>query len=85
MVPRGAIIWNGSRHLVFVPAPRAGETALRYEPRTVETGLVTDDGFVEIVSGLAAGDAVVVAGADLLKSELALRDLRGGNEVAKQP
>jgi len=85
VVPRGAIIWNGSRHLVFVPAPRAGETALRYEPRTVETGLVTDDGFVEIVSGLAAGDAVVVAGADLLKSELALRDLRGGNEVAKQP
>lgn len=85
VVPRGAVVWSGNRHLVFVPAPRPDNTSLRYEPRPVETGLVTDDGFVEIVSGLTAGDQVVVSGADLLKSELALRQLREGDTVARQP
>lgn len=85
VVPRGAVVWSGSRHLVFVPTPREGDTTLRYAPRPVETGLVTEDGFVEIVAGLAAGDHVVIAGADLLKSELALRELRDGDEVARQP
>ena len=46
---------------------------------------MTDDGFVEIVTGLDTGDTVVVSGADLLKSELLLRELRGEAEVARQP
>ena len=59
--------------------------SLQYEPRPIQTGIVTDDGFVEIVTGLDTGDTVVVSGADLLKSELLLRELRGEAEVARQP
>ncbi len=86
VIPRSAVIWNGKQHVAFVPVANAQpDGSLQYEPRPIQTGIVTDDGFVEIVTGLDTGDTVVVSGADLLKSELLLRELRGEAEVARQP
>lgn len=45
----------------------------RFEPKAVETGLVAD-GWTEILSGVAAGEDVVVSGQFLLDSESALRE-----------
>ncbi len=66
VVPEKAIVWDGKRHLVFVP--RAD--GVSFEPRTVGLG-VTHDGFTEVLEGLQTGEAVVVEGSHTLKSEMA--------------
>jgi cobalt-zinc-cadmium efflux system membrane fusion protein len=73
-VPPGAVQRDGGASVVFVEVgPR------RYERRVVRTGARTDTS-VEIVSGLDAGERVVVEGAFLLKSELAKGELGEGHE-----
>ena len=67
VVPEGAIIDAGARKLAFVDL---GEG--RYEPREVTLGARADAGFV-VLSGLAAGEKVVVAANFLIDSESSLR------------
>jgi RND family efflux transporter MFP subunit len=67
VVPEGAIIDAGARKLAFVDL---GEG--RYEPREVTLGARADAGFV-VLSGLAAGEKVVVAANFLIDSESSLK------------
>jgi RND family efflux transporter MFP subunit len=67
VVPSGALLRAGQRSFVFV-----AEGGGRFTPRTVTPGFETSD-FVEIRSGLAAGEEVVSQGAYLIASESRLR------------
>lgn len=71
-LPSQAILDDDGGHLVFVRTP-AG-----YEPRRVELG-DSDNGRREVLSGLSAGDAVVVAGHYQLKSKLYETAVKGGH------
>ncbi|MBW2270726.1 MAG: efflux RND transporter periplasmic adaptor subunit [Deltaproteobacteria bacterium] len=64
-----AVIHSGTRSVVIVAL---GEG--RFEPRDVELGLDTGDGWVEILSGVDAGDEVVVSSQFLIDSESNLRE-----------
>jgi RND family efflux transporter MFP subunit len=63
-VPTAAIQREGEQRLVFV---QVGGNV--FEGRRIEPG-VRDAGFTEIRSGLRSGDAVVIAGSHVLKSEI---------------
>lgn len=69
-VPRDAVVNTGVRQHVFVA------TADRFEPRTVTLGLQLTDR-VEVRSGLAVGERIVVSGVFLLDSESRLRATGG--------
>ena len=62
-VPRQAVMDTGLRKIVFVSI--ADST---FEPREIQTGMETDDGF-EVKSGLSEGERIVVSGNFLLDSE----------------
>jgi cobalt-zinc-cadmium efflux system membrane fusion protein len=78
-VPEAAVVRRGGESLVFVPAgtPPSGGGA-RFEARPVTTGR-SEPGWVEILTGLEAGERVVTEGAFFLESELAREDLGGGH------
>jgi Cu(I)/Ag(I) efflux system membrane fusion protein len=63
VVPASAVLYAGQRRFVFVDA---GEGRLR--PRAVETGL-RDGERLEVLSGLEAGEQIVVSGNYLIASE----------------
>ncbi len=63
IVPRDAVMDTGLRKLVFVEKEEG-----RFEPRLIQTGWETDDGF-EVKSGLKEGERIVVSGNFLLDSE----------------
>ena len=67
-VPAAAVMRHEGKAFVFVPD---GEE--RYRRVNVETG-AESGGFVEVKSGLEAGQQVVARGAFTLKSELLLED-----------
>jgi membrane fusion protein, copper/silver efflux system len=67
VVPRSALLLTGKRTVVWI---RTGEN--QFEPRDVRPGM-SDDQRIEILSGLAVGDSVVVHGGFLLDSESALQ------------
>jgi Cu(I)/Ag(I) efflux system membrane fusion protein len=67
IVPDSAVIDSGPRRVVFVE-----ESAGSFVPREVKTG-VRGDGQVQILSGLNAGERVVVQGNFLIDSESRLR------------
>jgi len=69
IAPRSAVIDTGERQVAFVSL---GEG--RFEPRDVQMGVATEDGFVEILDGLAPGEMVVVSGQFLLDSEARIRE-----------
>lgn len=69
LVPRAAVIDTGARQVAFVSL---GEG--KFEPRSVETGLTTDDGKIEVLSGLKPGEMVVSSGQFLLDSEANMRE-----------
>lgn len=71
LVPREAVIDTGDSQLAFVA--QAGAVG-RFEPRKVKMGLSADDGMVQIIEGLAPGEAVVTSGQFLLDSESRLRE-----------
>ena len=80
VVPDGAVVRRGGETLVFVPAPEPGgeHAGARFEARPVTVGR-HEGGWVEILSGIEAGQEVVTAGAFFLESELAREELGGGH------
>ncbi|NOZ61031.1 MAG: efflux RND transporter periplasmic adaptor subunit [Calditrichaeota bacterium] len=64
VVPSEAVIRTGERDLVFIEREKG-----KFEPREVKLGLESEDGFVEIASGLFEGENVVTSGQFLLDSE----------------
>ena len=64
-----ALIRSGRRNLVFVAL---GEG--RFEPRVVEVGIQTGDGWIEINEGLAEGEVIVSSGQFLIDSESNLQE-----------
>ena len=69
-IPTEAIIHSGERNIVFVAQKEIG----KYAPRQVVTGLSGDGHITEIISGLKAGETVVVSGQFLLDSESQLQE-----------
>ena len=74
VVPQAAIQTIDGRPAVFVAEAEPG----RFKPRTVTLGAEAD-GLVEIASGVAAGERVVVAGSFVLKSEMLKASAEGGD------
>ena len=63
VVPRDAVMDTGIRKIVFVQKNEGN-----FEPREIQTGWETDDGY-EVKSGLKEGERIVVSGNFLLDSE----------------
>jgi len=72
-IPPSAVIETGKREVVYVEAGPG-----HYEQRVVELGARTDD-WVQIKSGIAAGDKVVTEGAFLIDAEAQLMGTSGGH------
>jgi cobalt-zinc-cadmium efflux system membrane fusion protein len=78
-VPEAAVVRRGGESLVFVPAgPPPSDGGARFEARPGTPGR-SEPGWVEILTGLEAGERVVTEGAFFLESELAREDLGGGH------
>lgn len=63
IVPRSGVMDTGMRKIVFVQKDEN-----TFEPREIQTGMETDDGY-EVKSGLKEGTRIVVSGNFLLDSE----------------
>ncbi len=72
MVPASAVLDSGLARTVFVDRGDG-----YFEPRRVQTGERTDDK-VEIVSGLSAGERIVVSGTFMVDSESQLKAAMAG-------
>ncbi len=68
-IPAEAVLFTGIRERVFLALGDG-----RFEPREIRTGLQDENGNIEIVSGLAAGDRVVTSAQFMLDSESKLRE-----------
>ena len=68
-IPGDAVLRSGQGAVVFV-AKGDG----KFDPRPVTTGVADDDGYVQIRSGLAAGEQVVTSAQFMLDSESKLRE-----------
>jgi cobalt-zinc-cadmium efflux system membrane fusion protein len=73
VIPASAAQRDGEQTIVFVALGNR-----RFERRPVALGRKTSE-FVEVLSGLAAGDEVVVQGAFLLKSEASKEQMGAGH------
>jgi RND family efflux transporter MFP subunit len=69
LVPREAVIDTGERQIAFV-ALAGGH----FEPRKVKLGAAGEDGFVQVLEGLAPGESVVTSGQFLLDAESRVRE-----------
>ena len=68
-VPAEAVLNSGSKKTLFVAL---GEG--KFEPRVVKTGVQGDDGMLEIVEGVEAGEVVVISAQFMFDSESRLRE-----------
>ncbi|HUU51891.1 MAG TPA: efflux RND transporter periplasmic adaptor subunit [Candidatus Heimdallarchaeota archaeon] len=68
-IPTEAVIHSGKRKIVFVTKGNG-----KFEPREVKIGAESEDGFVEIISGLFIDEKIVVSGQFLLDSESQTRE-----------
>jgi Cu(I)/Ag(I) efflux system membrane fusion protein/cobalt-zinc-cadmium efflux system membrane fusion protein len=87
LVPSEAVIRSGIRNVVFVSK---GEG--RFEPREIRLGMEGEEGTVQVLSGLAANELVVVSAQFLLDSESSLKEAlkkfqsaSGGSESKPPP
>jgi hypothetical protein len=90
LVPREAVIDTGERQIVFLAQPDG-----HFEPRKVTVGVWGDDGNVQLLSGIAPGERVVISGQFLLDAESRMREaiqkhldkqlLAGGSKPAEPP
>ena len=83
--PKNAVIRSGRRTIAIV-AKGGG----RFEPRELELGLDTADGWLEVLSGLDEGERVVVSSQFLIDSESNLQEavkklLSAENETNAEP
>jgi len=69
LVPDLAVLRSGEHNTVFI----ARDTGT-FEPREIRLGVRSQGGSYEVLSGLAAGERVVVSGQFMLDSESQLRD-----------
>ncbi len=69
VVPAEAVIRSGERNVVFVTR---GDN--KFAPRDVTLGLPVDGGKIQISTGLAVGETVVISGQFLLDSESKLKE-----------
>jgi Cu(I)/Ag(I) efflux system membrane fusion protein/cobalt-zinc-cadmium efflux system membrane fusion protein len=69
VVSEAAVIRSGRRSLAIVAL---GEG--RFEPREIELGLDSGDGWLEVTSGLEAGERIVTSGQFLIDSESKLQE-----------
>jgi Cu(I)/Ag(I) efflux system membrane fusion protein/cobalt-zinc-cadmium efflux system membrane fusion protein len=69
IIPSEAVIRSGERNVVFVM--RDGN---KFTPRDVTLGLALDDRKVQVLTGLAPGEAIVTSGQFLLDSESKLKE-----------
>lgn len=68
VVPESAVIRSGTREYVFVKV-KEGEL----KPVLVQTGMLSGDGYLEVLSGLKEGDEVVTSANFLIDSESQLK------------
>ena len=68
-LPTEAVIRSGTRTIAIVSLGQG-----RFDPRDVELGLDSGDGWLEVRSGIDEGDAVVVSSQFLIDSESNLRE-----------
>ena len=68
-IPANAVLRSGKGQTVFVAR---GEG--KFEPRPVHSGVTDDNGYIQILSGLKEGEAVVVSAQFMLDSESTLRE-----------
>ncbi|MBN2413012.1 efflux RND transporter periplasmic adaptor subunit [candidate division KSB1 bacterium] len=68
-VPSEAIIRSGSRNIVFIAKANG-----KFEPREIKIGAESDEGYVQVVSGLFENEIVVTSGQFLLDSESRTRE-----------
>ena len=84
VVPEEAVIRSGRRSLAIVAV---GEG--RFEPREIELGLDSGDGWLEVTRGLEASERVVTSGQFLIDSESKLREatqkLLSNHDMAEIP
>lgn len=73
VVPREALQDVEGQQVVWVPGDEPGE----FRAQPVQVGSALADGRVHVVTGLSAGDAIVVAGAFTLKAELSKGEFGG--------
>jgi Cu(I)/Ag(I) efflux system membrane fusion protein/cobalt-zinc-cadmium efflux system membrane fusion protein len=68
-IPSEAVIRTGTRKIVFIAREEG-----KFEPREIRLGAESDDGYVEILSGLLEHEKVVTSGQFLLDSESRTRE-----------
>ena len=69
LIPREAYIDSGVRKVAFVALDQG-----RFQPRDIQVGVEAEDGMVEVLYGLAAGERVVTSGQFLLDAESKLKE-----------
>jgi Cu(I)/Ag(I) efflux system membrane fusion protein/cobalt-zinc-cadmium efflux system membrane fusion protein len=69
LVPREAYIDSGTRQVAFV---NLGEG--KFSPRDIQVGVEAEDGMVEVLYGLDAGEVVVTSGQFMLDAESKLKE-----------
>jgi membrane fusion protein, copper/silver efflux system len=69
LVPESAVLRSGARNTVFVALDGG-----KFEARDVMLGVEAENGLIQVISGLNAGDQVVTSGQFLLDSESQLRE-----------
>src|ERR1017187_807073 len=82
LVPDSAVLRSGAKNTVFVALDGG-----KFEARDVALGLEAQDGMIQVISGLSAGERIVTSGQFLLDSESQLREaiekMRGPTTAAK--
>ena len=69
LVPDLAVLRSGEHNTVFIARDNG-----TFEPRVVKLGVRSQGNFYEVISGLTAGERVVISGQFMLDSESQLRD-----------